>query len=149
MFGKLQQGVKENQQFLTVARMRADAEELYGQHIGDIGPATDRIQDGFGKDEGASVRKVRSMVLFKKAMFDVISRPMIVFKAKCTTLPVCIPRLQPISGSSSSIPSANGATSMPQGYRILRTICKLESRHMTGRLKPLRSYEASISTNAV
>lgn len=67
MFGKLQQGVKENQQFLTVARMRADAEELYGQHIGDIGPATDRILDGFGKDEGASVRKVCVMALLHRS----------------------------------------------------------------------------------
>lgn len=59
LFGKLQQGVSENQQVLTIARMRADAEELYGQHIGDIGPATDRISDGFSRDDGASVRKVR------------------------------------------------------------------------------------------
>lgn len=59
LFGKLQQGVSENAQLLTIARMRADAEELYGQHIGDIGPATDRIPDGFQKDDGASVRKVR------------------------------------------------------------------------------------------
>ena len=59
LFGKLQQGVQENQQVLTIARMRADAEELYGQHIGDIGPETDRIADGFQRDDGASVRKVR------------------------------------------------------------------------------------------
>lgn len=58
LFGKLQQGVRENQQFVTITRMRADAEELYGQHISDIGPACDRITDGFSKDDGASVRKV-------------------------------------------------------------------------------------------
>lgn len=57
LFGKLQQGVHENQQFLTIARMRADAEELYGQHMSDIGPSCDRITDGFSKDDGASVRK--------------------------------------------------------------------------------------------
>ncbi|KAB8336931.1 hypothetical protein FH972_021236 [Carpinus fangiana] len=57
LFAKLQQGVKENEQVLTVARMRADAEELYGQHMGDIAPATDRITDGFSRDDGASVRK--------------------------------------------------------------------------------------------
>ncbi|KAI9652498.1 MAG: hypothetical protein M1831_006767 [Alyxoria varia] len=57
LFGKLQQGVHENQQVLTIARMRADAEELYGQHVGDIGPATDKISDGFSRDDGASVRK--------------------------------------------------------------------------------------------
>lgn len=59
LFGKLQQGVQENQQVLTIARLRADAEELYGQHIGDIIPETDRIPDGFQRDDGASVRKVR------------------------------------------------------------------------------------------
>ena len=58
LFAKLQQGVQENSQVLTVARMRADAEELYGDHMGDIGPATDRISDGFSRDDGASVRKV-------------------------------------------------------------------------------------------
>ena len=60
LFGKLQQGVPENQQILTIARMRADAEEVYGQHLGDIMPATERITDGFQKDDGASVRKVCS-----------------------------------------------------------------------------------------
>ncbi|KAF2876808.1 Rho-GTPase-activating protein 8 [Massariosphaeria phaeospora] len=57
LFGKLQQGVQENQQILTVARMRADAEELYGNSLGGIGPATERISGGFSRDEGASVRK--------------------------------------------------------------------------------------------
>lgn len=60
LFGKLQQGVQENQQILTIARMRADAEELYGQHMGDIGPACDKYPDGFARDEGGSLRKVRS-----------------------------------------------------------------------------------------
>lgn len=58
LFGKLQQGVKENEQVLTIARMRADAEESYGQHMAEIAPATDRITDGFSRDDGASVRKV-------------------------------------------------------------------------------------------
>jgi hypothetical protein len=55
----LQQGVQENQQVLTIARMRADAEEVYGQRIGEIIPATDRVSGGFSRDDGASVRKVR------------------------------------------------------------------------------------------
>ena len=38
--------------------MRADAEEIYGQQLGDIQPAADRITGGFQKDEGASVKKV-------------------------------------------------------------------------------------------
>ena len=58
LFGKLQQGIQENQQVLTVARMRADAEEIYGNSLGTISPASERITGGFSRDEGASVRKV-------------------------------------------------------------------------------------------
>src|SRR5512140_3891634 len=57
LFGKLQQGVIENRQVLTVARMRAEAEEAYGQRLSEIAPAVDKIQGGFGRDDGASVRK--------------------------------------------------------------------------------------------
>ncbi|KAF2149834.1 hypothetical protein K461DRAFT_314917 [Myriangium duriaei CBS 260.36] len=57
LFGKLQQGVQENQQLLTVARMRAEAEELYGQKLGEIDYATNRITGGFQRDDGASVKK--------------------------------------------------------------------------------------------
>jgi hypothetical protein len=58
LFGKLQQGVAENQQMLTIARMRAEAEDVYGMRLGEIGSATDRITGGFSRDDGASVRKV-------------------------------------------------------------------------------------------
>jgi len=57
LFGKLQQGVQENEQILTVARMRADAEDTYGQKLGDIETATNRIDGGFQRDDGASVKK--------------------------------------------------------------------------------------------
>lgn len=57
LFGKLQQGVIENQQVLTIARMRADAEEQYGRKLGDIAPNTDRMTGGFARDDGASLRK--------------------------------------------------------------------------------------------
>ncbi|APA09180.1 hypothetical protein sscle_04g039500 [Sclerotinia sclerotiorum 1980 UF-70] len=57
LFGKLQQGVAENQQVLTIARMRAEAEDAYGMKLGEIGPATDKITGGFSRDDGASVRK--------------------------------------------------------------------------------------------
>ncbi|EAQ90503.1 hypothetical protein CHGG_02438 [Chaetomium globosum CBS 148.51] len=57
LFGKLQQGVVENRQVLTIARMRAEAEEIYGQRLSEIAPAVDKIQGGFGRDDGASVRK--------------------------------------------------------------------------------------------
>ncbi|KAI9759438.1 MAG: hypothetical protein M4579_002352 [Chaenotheca gracillima] len=57
LFGKLQQGVVENQQVLTIARMRAEAEDQYGSRLGDIGPTLDKVGGGFSRDEGASVRK--------------------------------------------------------------------------------------------
>jgi hypothetical protein len=61
LYGKLQQGVVENRQILTIASMRADAEEQYGLRMGDIAPNVDRMSAaGFGKDDGASVRKVSS-----------------------------------------------------------------------------------------
>lgn len=60
LFGKLQQGVVENQQILTIASMRADAEEQYSDRLGDIAPSVDRMNGGFARDDGASVRKVSS-----------------------------------------------------------------------------------------
>ncbi len=57
LFGKLQQGVMENQQILTIATMRADAEEMYGRKLGDIAPTTDKMVGGFARDDGASLRK--------------------------------------------------------------------------------------------
>ncbi|KAI9849049.1 MAG: hypothetical protein M1838_000303 [Thelocarpon superellum] len=57
LFGKLQQGVLENQQVLTIARMRADAEETYGARLGDISITVNKVTGGFGRDDGASVRK--------------------------------------------------------------------------------------------
>ncbi|ROV92697.1 hypothetical protein VSDG_06591 [Cytospora chrysosperma] len=57
LFSKLQQGVVENRQVLTVARMRSEAEEVYGQRLSEIAPAVDKVQGGFAKDDGASVRK--------------------------------------------------------------------------------------------
>jgi hypothetical protein len=59
LFQKLQQGVIENQQILTIASMRADAEELYSDRLGDIAPSIDRMTGGFARDDGASTRKVR------------------------------------------------------------------------------------------
>lgn len=58
LFTKLQQGVQENEQILTVARMRAEAEDTYGQKLGDIEAATNKIEGGFQRDDGASVKKV-------------------------------------------------------------------------------------------
>ena len=58
LFGKLQQGIVENQQILTIAKMRADSEEQYGRRLGDIVPTTDGMTGGFARDDGASLRKV-------------------------------------------------------------------------------------------
>ncbi len=58
LFQKLQQGVVENQQILTIASMRADAEEMYSDQLGDIAPTLDRMTGGFARDDGASTRKV-------------------------------------------------------------------------------------------
>lgn len=58
LYGKLQQGIAENQQIVTIARMRADAEEQYSNKLAEIAPAVDRITNGFTRDDGASVRKV-------------------------------------------------------------------------------------------
>ncbi|TWU77519.1 hypothetical protein ED733_007303 [Metarhizium rileyi] len=57
LFGKLQQGVVENRQVLTIARLRAEAEDAYGQRLSDITPSADRVNGGFSRDEGATVRK--------------------------------------------------------------------------------------------
>jgi len=61
LFKKLQQGVTENQQMLTIANMRADAEEMYSERLGDIAPTIDRMTGGFTRDDGASVRKVTAI----------------------------------------------------------------------------------------
>ena len=58
LFGKLQQGVVENRQVLTLARLRAEAEDVYSSRLGDIGPSADKLTGGFARDEGATVRKV-------------------------------------------------------------------------------------------
>ncbi len=61
MFAKLKQGVQENEQLMTVARMRADAEDLYGQKLGDIEAATNKVEGGFQRDDGASTKKVSGL----------------------------------------------------------------------------------------
>lgn len=38
--------------------MRAEAEDIYGGKLGEIAPAADKINGGFSRDDGASVRKV-------------------------------------------------------------------------------------------
>jgi len=47
---------------LTIANMRADAEEMYSERLGDIAPTIDRMTGGFTRDDGASVRKVTAIL---------------------------------------------------------------------------------------
>lgn len=68
LFTKLQQGVHENRQVLTIARLRAEAEETYGQRLGDIAPSADKIAGGFSRDDGATVRKVCEHASLPKAL---------------------------------------------------------------------------------
>jgi hypothetical protein len=72
LFKKLQQGVVENRQVLTIARMRAEAEEAYGLRLADITPAADKVTGGFSNDDGATVRKVRlaSRSFFQLCIFS-------------------------------------------------------------------------------
>lgn len=48
----------EDRQVLTIARLRAEAEEAYGQRLSEIAPAADKLTGGFSRDDGATVRKV-------------------------------------------------------------------------------------------
>ena len=72
----------ENQQILTIARMRAEAEDVYGMRLGDIGPAADKITGGFARDDGASVRKVVHPHHSTSAMLTMQYRLMMVFAVK-------------------------------------------------------------------
>jgi Fes/CIP4, and EFC/F-BAR homology domain len=65
LFDKLNQGVVENEQVLTMARMRADAEETYSRKLSDVAAATDRMTGGFARDDGASLRKVRIYIAIR------------------------------------------------------------------------------------
>lgn len=56
--------MQENEQILAIARMRADAEDIYGARLGEIEAATNRIDGGFSRDDGASVKKVCSRNTF-------------------------------------------------------------------------------------
>lgn len=79
LYGKLQQGVVENKQILTIASVRADAEDQYGLKLGDIAPSVDRMSNGFGKDDGASVRKVSGVGM----RLSLISRRMLMSDGVC------------------------------------------------------------------
>lgn len=101
MFQKLNQGVTENQQILTIATMRADAEELYSERLGDIAPSVDRMTGGFSRDDGASVRKVCIVAADKVVSILMLCRDrrMKVSEAKWLKRREAIRRLRQTSGS--------------------------------------------------
>lgn len=86
LFGKLQQGVLENRQVLTIARLRAEAEETYGQRLSDIAPNADKIVGGFTRDDGATVRKVSSP--FSPCLYP--SAALIVLVRHCALIDLCL-----------------------------------------------------------
>ncbi|KAM5451268.1 Rho-GTPase-activating protein 8 [Microsporum audouinii] len=77
LFTKLHQGIVENQQILTMAQMRAEAERVYAAQLGAIAPAIDRKTGGFDRDDGASVRKafecMRKQMVEEQAIHQKIS----------------------------------------------------------------------------
>ncbi len=56
LYSKLQQGITEDEELLTLARKRADAEEAHGLKLQSASRDTMK-KDGFAKDDGASTRK--------------------------------------------------------------------------------------------
>lgn len=57
MFEKLHQGCGENDEVLALANARAEAEEQYGIRLRDIQHNFSPKKGGFGRDDGASLRK--------------------------------------------------------------------------------------------
>lgn len=57
LFDKLQQGCVENDEVLALAAARAEAEEFYGNRLKDIPAMYTPKKNGFGRDDGASLKK--------------------------------------------------------------------------------------------
>lgn len=56
LFSKLDQGIVENSELLALAEARADAEDAHGQRLRAIAAAQTPRKDGFGRDDGATIR---------------------------------------------------------------------------------------------
>lgn len=131
LFGKLQQGVVENQQILTIARMRADAEESYGFRLTDITPAVDRMAGGFSRDDGASVRKVLKLECAPvRFLLTGKYRRTRESGQKCRKRERNIKKSGPTSGNSSCDHLADGVKLMRHELPVPMTIFKLELRRM-------------------
>lgn len=57
LFEKLSQGCVENDEVLAMAAARAEAEEQYGHKLQDIPTSYGPKKSGFGKDDGASLKR--------------------------------------------------------------------------------------------
>ncbi|ODQ63483.1 hypothetical protein NADFUDRAFT_80294 [Nadsonia fulvescens var. elongata DSM 6958] len=57
LFEKLHQGCVENEEILALAAARIEAEEFYGNKLKEIPDSLKPRKTGFGKDDGASLRK--------------------------------------------------------------------------------------------
>jgi hypothetical protein len=57
IFDKLSQGCNENDEVLALVAARADAEEAYGNRLMEIPGTYNSKKNGFGRDDGASLRK--------------------------------------------------------------------------------------------
>jgi hypothetical protein len=117
LFGKLQQGVTENEQVLTIARMRAEAEDVYGMRLGEIASATDKMQGGFSRDDGASVRKVRESTHLIEAVANEYHRHTMGCEQRWKKPRKTIEKLPKASGISLWHRSQDGVTRMQCEFR--------------------------------
>jgi hypothetical protein len=123
LFQKLQQGITENQQMLTIASMRADAEEMYSERLGDIAPTIDRMTGGFTRDDGASVRKVMTPSTISSGSTYSTARHTRAFEAKWSRRQKITRKLRRIYANWLSILSLGGATRMRNEYKTLKMTC--------------------------
>lgn len=100
LFGKLQQGVIENQQILSIAQRRAKAEDNYGTELGEISKQLEQFKGGFARDDGATIKKVTKPFAWSvRSCTDVGSRHTMECERKMKRLRWLTKRSQTVSGS--------------------------------------------------
>lgn len=67
LFEKLQQGCTENEELLSLALARAEAESAFGNKLLELKTSHAPKKDGFGHDEGATVRKAYEGIINEMA----------------------------------------------------------------------------------
>lgn len=63
LFSKLNQGIVENSELLALAQARAEAEEAHGARLQTISQNSQPKPQGFGKDDGASMKNAYGAIL--------------------------------------------------------------------------------------